>query len=146
MTAPTPPGQFRLAPGVSVAMSALTFATSRSSGPGGQNVNRTESKIEVRLAIGAIIGLTPRALDRLVLLAGERLTAEGELILVCDETRSQRRNRELVLERLAELVVEAKAVPKARRPTRPSYGSTQRRLEAKKANAGKKQDRNWSES
>ncbi len=145
MTMDTPPGHHRLAPDVSVPLAALTFSTSKSGGPGGQHVNRTESRVEVRLPIAAIIGLSWKARERLAMLAGERLTADGDLILVCDETRSQRQNRELVLERLAELIVEAKAVPKPRRATKPSYGSKQRRLSDKKAHSTKKQDRNWSE-
>ena len=121
----------RLAPGVTVPEGALTFSQSRSGGPGGQHVNKTESKVELRVAVSAIIGLQPRAQDRLALLAGERLTADGELLMTCDETRSQRRNRELVIERLEELVRDARAVPKIRRPTRPSRGSIQRRLDTK---------------
>ena len=141
----TPPGHQRLAPGVSIPVSALTVQVSRSSGPGGQHVNRTESRVELRLPIAAIVGLRPRAGERLVTLAGERLTADGDLILVCDESRSQRRNREIALERLMELVVEAQAVPKLRRPSKPSYCARQRRLSDKKAQGEKKADRNWNE-
>lgn len=127
-----------LGPGVSVPEGALSFALSRSGGPGGQHVNKTESKVEVRLAVVAIVGLSLRAHERLADLAGERLTADGELILTCDETRSQRRNRELVLERLGELIRDAKAVPKLRRATKPSWGSKQRRLQDKNLLAEKK--------
>ncbi len=130
-----------LAPGVTVPEGALTFSNSRSGGPGGQHVNKTESKVEVRLSLGAIIGLPWRAQDRLVKLAGERLTADGELLLTCDETRSQRRNRELVLERLGELIRDAQAVPVVRRPTKPSWGSKQRRLGEKNARSEVKRQR-----
>ncbi len=128
----------RLGPGVTVPEGVLTFSTSRSGGPGGQHVNKTESKVELRLPISAIVGLSLRALDRLAFLAGDRLSAEGELIMTCEETRSQRRNRELVIERLEELVREAKAVPKLRRPTRPSRGSVRRRLDDKSHRADTK--------
>jgi ribosome-associated protein len=139
------PGTLRLAPNATVAEAALTFSASRSGGPGGQHVNRTESKIELRVLISAIAGLSPRAHDRLVALAGERLTADGELLLTCDETRSQRRNRELVIERLCELVVEAKAVPAVRRTSKPTWGSRQRRLGEKRLNGEKKRERRTQE-
>jgi ribosome-associated protein len=133
--------EIRLAPGVTVANAALTFTTARSSGPGGQNVNKTESKVEVRLPISAIIGLSWKAQERLVMLAGSRLTAEGDLVLSCDETRSQRQNRDLVIERLGELVRDAQAVPKPRKRTKPSRGSVERRLRDKAAVSEKKQGR-----
>jgi ribosome-associated protein len=139
------PGIVRLAPGVTVPSAALTFSASRASGPGGQNVNRTESRIEVRLTVTSIQGLSLRAQDRLAVLAGERLTMDGELILTCDETGSQRRNRELVIERLSDLVRDAKAIPLQRRPTRPSYGSVQRRLAAKAHRSQIKKDRDNSD-
>lgn len=133
--------ELRLAPGVVIASEALTFTACRSSGPGGQNVNKTESKIELRLPIAAIVGLSWRARERLVMLAGSRLTADGELILTCDETRSLRANRDMVLERLGELVRDAQAVPKPRKRTRPSRGSIQRRLDAKAHTGEKKRGR-----
>ena len=127
-----------LGPGVHVAEGALTFSNSRSGGPGGQHVNKTESKVELRVAMAAICGLSVRATERLVALAGERLTTDGELILVCEETRSQRQNRELVIERLIELVRDARAVPKVRRVSKPTWGSKQRRLQDKSLNSDKK--------
>lgn len=133
--------EIRLAPGVTVAAAALTFSTARSSGPGGQNVNKTESKVEVRLPINAIIGLSWKAMDRLVMLAGTRLTADGDLVLSCDETRSQRQNRDLVIERLGELVRDAQAVPKPRKRTKPSRGSIERRLRDKASVSEKKRER-----
>ena len=131
----------RLGPGVEVPEGALTYSTSKSGGAGGQHVNKTESKVELRVQVAAICGLSVRAQERLALLAGERLTADGDLILTCDETRSQRTNRDLVLERLSELIRDAKAVPKVRRISKPSWGSVQRRLGAKSARAEIKQAR-----
>ena len=131
----------RLAPGVTIAGEALTFSASRSGGPGGQNVNNTSSKIEVRLPVAAIIGLSWRAQERLVMLAGSRLTADGELILTCDETRSLRTNREMVMDRLSELVRDAQAVPKPRKRTRPGRGAIQRRLDTKAHTGEKKRGR-----
>ena len=124
------PGQLRLAPGVSVASAALTWTQVKSGGPGGQNVNKTASKVELRLAVAAISGLSLAAQARLELLAGQRLVGD-ELLLTCDETRSARNNRALLIERLCALVVDAKAVPRPRRKTKPSRGSVRRRLEDK---------------
>jgi len=134
-------GLLRLAPGVGVANAALTFAAARSGGPGGQNVNNTSSKIELRLPIAAIQGLSFRAFAQLKLLAGNRLLADGDLLLTCDETRSLRRNRELVLERLSALVVDAQAVPKPRKRTRPGRGAIERRLDDKAHTSERKRDR-----
>ena len=133
--------ELRLAPGVTIANEALTFSASRSGGPGGQNVNNTSSKCELRLSLGSIIGLSWRAQDRLVMLAGSRLTADGELILTCDETRSLRTNREMVIDRLSELVRDAQAVPKPRKRTRPGRGAIQRRLDTKAHTGEKKRGR-----
>jgi ribosome-associated protein len=124
------PGQVRLAPGVTVAGAALTWTQVKSGGPGGQNVNKTASKVELRLPFAAITGLSVAAQARLAALAGGRLVGD-ELQLTCNETRSARTNRSLLIERLCTLVVEAKAVPKVRRATRPSRGSVRRRLEDK---------------
>ena len=131
----------RLAPGVTVPEGMIVFSTSRSGGPGGQHVNKTESKVELRVPLHAIVGLGLRAIDRLAVLAGERLTADGELILTCEETRSQRQNRELVIERLGVLIREARAVPKVRKPSKPSWGSKQRRLGEKSQRAEVKRQR-----
>jgi ribosome-associated protein len=126
----TAPGLIRLAPNVTIASSAMTWTQVKSGGPGGQNVNKTESKVELRFAISAITGLNVAAQLRLATLAGSRLVGD-ELLLTCDETRSARNNRALLLERLCALVVDAKAVPKPRRKTKPSRGSVRRRLEDK---------------
>ena len=131
----------RLAPGVVIAAAGLAFAASRSGGPGGQNVNNTSSKIEVRLRPDAIVGLSWRAQERLLALAGNRMTADGELILCCDETRSLRTNKVLVMERLCALVVDAQAVPRQRRRTRPGRGAIERRLQNKAENSERKRNR-----
>ena len=131
----------RLAPGAEVPASALGFAASRSGGPGGQKVNNTSSKIELRVRLDRISGLSARAQERLEQLAGHRLSADGELILSCDETRSLRTNKALVIERLCALVVDAQAVPRQRRKTRPGRGAIERRLEAKSQNSERKRSR-----
>jgi len=141
MTDPTPsPSTVRLAPGVFLDAGRLTYLTSRSSGPGGQNVNKRETKVELRVSIEDL-PLKPDARARLVRLAGERLTSEGILQLVCEETRSQRRNRELVLARLCEIVAKALKPPVRRIRTKPTKGSIRRRLDEKNKQGKRKDER-----
>jgi ribosome-associated protein len=135
------PGSVRLAPGVTVPAAAITVSASRAGGPGGQNVNNTSSKAELRLPVAAIVGLSWAAGERLATLAGFRLTAAGELLIVCDETRSLRTNREMAMERLRELVLAAQAVPRPRKRTRPGRGAIERRLQNKAATSARKKDR-----
>lgn len=139
------PGFLRLAPGIWLPNEALTWSQSRSGGPGGQHVNRTESKAELRVRPAAIQGLPPDGRMRLERLAGSRLTSDGELVLICDETRSLGRNRDLLLERLCGLVLEAAIPPRPRRPTRPGRGAIKRRLEAKSHRSELKRERRRSE-
>jgi ribosome-associated protein len=121
----------RLAPGVAVDEARLRWAQVRSGGPGGQHVNTTASQVELRLSVADLEGLGPAAAARLAHLASHLLTADGELIMTCAETRSAGRNRDLLLERLSALMVDACAVPKPRKRTRPSRASRLRRLDAK---------------
>jgi ribosome-associated protein len=123
-------GGERLAPGVTVPEDALRFQFVSSSGPGGQNVNRRATKAELRVHLDAI-GLPDDARARLESLAGSRAVASGELIIVSDRFRSQRRNRDDCLDRLRRLVVRALQRPRTRRPTRPTRASVRRRLEEK---------------
>ncbi|MBA3708796.1 MAG: aminoacyl-tRNA hydrolase [Planctomycetes bacterium] len=131
----------RLAPGILVPTERLAFSQVRAGGPGGQNVNKTASKAELRVAEADLVGLSWAARLRLRDLAGSRLTNDGVIVLSCDETRSARTNHDLVLERLRELVREAQAVPKARKRSRPSRGSIERRLEAKARTSERKRGR-----
>jgi ribosome-associated protein len=124
-------GLVRLAPGVEIPGDCLRFAFSRSSGPGGQNVNKRSTKAELRVALSDL-PMHPGAKDRLVALARGYMTSEGEVLIVCDEHRSQPRNREACVRRLATLVAQAQVVPKVRRKTKPSRGAKERRLQSKK--------------
>lgn len=136
-----PPGHRRLAPGVSVPEEALAWSQSRSGGPGGQHVNTTATKAELRVDPAAIVGLHPLARARLLALAAARLDAEGRLLFQCDETRSLRQNQGLAFERLAQLVLAALVVPRPRRPTRPGRAARERRLHAKGHRARTKRER-----
>lgn len=110
----------------------LSESFMRASGPGGQNVNKVSSAVELRFEAANSPSLTPPVKARLKRLAGRRWTQDGALILQCDETRSQARNRDIIRERLVALIKSALTAPKRRIATRPTLGSKKRRLKAKK--------------
>lgn len=120
--------------------SALSYHFSGSGGPGGQNVNRVATAVQLRLEL-AQIETTPHILERLKTLAGSRLI-EGESILIQARTyRTQRDNRDDALKRLTDLIVEAEKIPKKRKPTKPTRASKQKRIENKKKRSDTKAGR-----
>ncbi len=120
-----------LAPGLTVDEKDLTWKFVRASGPGGQNVNKVSSAVELRIDLARIVGLPVDALTRLVRLAGHRLNQDDVLIIQAQRFRSQERNRADALERLSALLQQAMVRPKTRRATRPTKGSKERRLKGK---------------
>jgi ribosome-associated protein len=120
---------------VSLPLSEVEIRTSRSSGPGGQHANVTASRVEAVFEIATSATLSAEQKQRLAARHGARVTA------VAQDARSQARNRELALERLRQKLAAGLAVPRKRRPTRPTRTATERRLESKRRRAERKQTR-----
>jgi ribosome-associated protein len=130
---PQSPGEgLEMAPGVFAPSSAMRWNFARSSGPGGQNVNKVNTKAELWIAVQSIVGMSGRAIGRLRTLAGRRLTIADEIHIAADTERTQESNRAAALQRLRELLIEAMHEPKPRRKTRPSRAARQRRLDSKR--------------
>jgi len=118
-----------------IPLSEVTIRASRSSGPGGQHANVTASRIEAVFDVEASAALTDEQKRRIIARCGPRVVA------VAQDARSQARNRELALERLRRRMESALAVPRQRRPTRPSEAARRRRLESKRRQAERKRAR-----
>jgi ribosome-associated protein len=120
---------------LTIPLTEIALRTSRSSGPGGQHANVTASRVEASFDVRASAALSESQRERLLARAGERVTA------IAQDARSQTRNRELALARLSERLERALAIPRKRRPTRPTAASRERRLQAKRRDATRKQER-----
>jgi ribosome-associated protein len=119
----------------------LQFSFARSGGPGGQNVNKVASKAILRWDLGVNASVPVEIKDRLRTLQRNRITVEGEIVIHAQNYRDQERNKLECLERLREMLVQAATVQKKRRPSRPTRGSKERRLQAKKQRSMHKSNR-----
>jgi len=126
---------------ISIDSDEIVESFTRSSGPGGQHVNTTDSAVLLRFDVANSPGLPEAVKRRLDVLAGSRMTREGVLILRSEGARSQLLNRQEVRDRLIALIREATIVPKKRRPTRPSKAAKARRVDEKKGRASVKAGR-----
>jgi len=139
----TPAVELFVSSRLTIPAAELSVSSSRASGPGGQHVNKTETKIELRWSVATTRALSDGDRNRLMSRLGSRLTTSRELIVVCSETRSRSRNLEIARERFAGIVAAALIPPKRRVRTRPSRGAVERRLEKKRKRSSKKRERRW---
>jgi len=116
-------------------------AFSRSGGPGGQNVNKVNTKVTLRLRLSELNGLSEAEQERVKTLLANRITGEGEIVITSDEERSQRINLERAYFRMEALIIAAARLPKKRKPTKPSRVAKEKRLEAKRRQGQKKAER-----
>ena len=131
----------QITPFLSIDENAIEEVFVRSSGAGGQNVNKVSTAVQLRFDAANCSALAPDVRERLLRLAGKRATADGVILIKAQEHRTRERNRSEALARLSELITQAARVPLARRATKPTRGSGLRRLEAKTRRSTIKQNR-----
>ncbi|MFM2421201.1 MAG: hypothetical protein RL385_5924 [Pseudomonadota bacterium] len=135
------PDELSIDPARIIPAEALEVRTARASGPGGQHVNRTESKVHLRFDPRLVSWLDERARTRLYTLAGRSVDSEGRILIVSQEQRDQGQNLDRAREKLATLIRAALVRPKLRIATKPTRGSKERRIEGKKRRADTKAGR-----
>ena len=139
--APTPDDALPVNASLAIPRHELEARASRAGGPGGQHVNTSSTRVELRWNVEQSSALTDEQRERLRERLSSRLDGAGYVRVVASEHRSQRQNRDAAEARLADLVRRALVVPKVRRPTKPTRASKERRLEAKRRKSSKKRDR-----
>jgi ribosome-associated protein len=127
-----------IAPGVTLDENELEFSFIRASGPGGQNVNKVSSAVQMRFDARRSPSLSNDVSIRLQKLAGSKLTLDGVIVITANRFRTQEMNRKDATERLAELITKAAVAPVKRRPTKPTKAAKERRLEGKARRSGVK--------
>jgi ribosome-associated protein len=131
----------RITPTLTIDDSAIEFAFVTASGPGGQNVNKVASAVQLRFDAANCAALSRPQYERLIRLAGRRMTKDGVIVIQAQRFRSQEQNRRDALDRLVTLLAAAATAPKARRKTRPTRAAKERRLTAKRRQGERKRAR-----
>jgi ribosome-associated protein len=130
-----------ITPQITIGDEELEWKFIRSSGPGGQNVNKVSSAVQLRFLLGRNNSVPPAARQRLRRLAGQRFIDDGSILIASRSERSQEQNRRAALQRLEALIRHALIEPKIRRKTRPTLASKERRIESKKKRGSTKRQR-----